>query len=142
MILQKHRAKIESIGLRRLLVWVSCNVGVDHTTIYDTETWDKVGVRLWDAAIHSDCVAKDLLGPWRLVFESLKKHAESTMPIEPTTPTVVGAAANGYDEEDSDPLDPGPVRSCLRDCKTLAQTDFDKYATHDVDELLERIWVD
>jgi len=49
-------------------VWVSHNVGVDGATIYDTETWDKAGVRLWVAATLSDPVAEDLLGPWRWVY--------------------------------------------------------------------------
>ena len=41
-------------------MWVSCNVGVDGIMTYDTETWDKVGARLWDAATCSDPVAEDL----------------------------------------------------------------------------------
>jgi len=64
-----------------------------------------VGARLWEAAAHSDPLSKDLLGPWRAVFESLKEHAESTIPVEPTTPPAVGAAINNRDT-DSDPLDP------------------------------------
>ena len=66
-ILQKHHAKVESFHLTQLLVWVSRNVGVDGIMTYDTETWDKVGARLWDAATCSDPVAEDLLGPWRSV---------------------------------------------------------------------------
>lgn len=109
-IWQKHHAEVEGFDLRRPLVWVSRNVeGVDGAAIYDTETWDKAGVRLWDAATRSDPVAKDLLGPRRVVFERLKKHAESTVPIEPTTAAVVGVTANGCDDEDSDPLEPGPM---------------------------------
>ena len=41
-----------------------------------TQSWDKVGMRLWDAATCSDSVGKDLLGPWRWVFESLEEHTD------------------------------------------------------------------
>lgn len=75
-ILQKHHAEVENFNLRLLLVWVSRSVGVDGTAIYDTELWDKVGMRLWDAATCSDSVGKDLLGPWRWVFESLEEHTD------------------------------------------------------------------
>lgn len=51
-------------------------------------------------------MVKDLLGPWRPVFESLQERAESFVPIEPTAPAVGGAAVKDRDDEDSDPLDP------------------------------------
>ena len=96
-ILQKHHAKVESFHLTQLLVWVSRNVeGVDGITIYDIQTWDKTRERLCDAATCSDSVAKDLLGPWRSVLESLKEHAESTIAIKPTTPTVEEATVNDH----------------------------------------------
>ena len=43
-------------------MWVSRNVeGVDEAMICGTETWDKAGVRLSDAATHSDPMAKGFL---------------------------------------------------------------------------------
>lgn len=45
-------------------------------------------------------MAKDPLGPWRSVFESLKKHVESTVPIEPTAPSVLEAAVNDRNHKD------------------------------------------
>lgn len=68
VVLQKHHAKVQSFNLRRLLVWVSHDVGVDGTTIYDTETWHKEGVTLWDVTTPSDPVPKDLPEPWRSVY--------------------------------------------------------------------------
>lgn len=65
--------------------------------------WDKAGVRLWDAATRSDPVAKNLLGSWRSVFESLKKH------MEPTALPVVGGAVKNRDGKDNGPLDPRQV---------------------------------
>ena len=68
-ILQEHHAKVESFDLRLLLVWVSRNVeGVDGAMICDTETWDKAGAKLSDAAMRSDPLAKDLLGPRRSIY--------------------------------------------------------------------------
>lgn len=70
---------MESFDLRRLLVWVSPDVeGVDGAMICDTETWDKAGLRLWNTAMCSGPVAKDLLGPWRLVFEF---KLDTTVPV-------------------------------------------------------------
>ena len=72
------------------------------------------------------------MGPWRTVFESLKKHAESTVPIEPTTPPVVRAAVNDRDDKDNGTLDPTRVSPRKEPdlkpsdlCKAEREGDFD-----------------
>jgi len=95
-------------------VWVSCNVGVDGAANYDTETWGKAGVRLWDVATCSDPVAKDLLEPWRSFYPlqprlvSLRKEPG----LQPRDPRHVWRAICKEAEREGDSFEMHSALAC------------------------------
>lgn len=101
---------IDSFDLKRPLVWVSSRVdGVISVSIYDIDIWDRAGLKLWDAATRSDSCSARSLGPWRTVFETLKKHTGSAGSAESAAPPLLGATLNNRRDGSENPLDPGPV---------------------------------
>lgn len=58
-----------------MLVWATMNdPSVTNQTVYDPETWDQIGVKLWDSATKNDKVVAGLLSPWPAISEALKSH--------------------------------------------------------------------
>lgn len=77
-ILAKQGRKIDTNGLKLLLIWASKECpSITPTTVYDPQIWDATGVKLWDAASRYDNSAAELLGPWRALFDALKAQRNS-----------------------------------------------------------------
>lgn len=73
LILKKNNVMIEGNNLKRLLRWVASETsGIDSANIYNPKKWD--------ADTRFDAVAAGLLGPWRVVFEVLKKQVSAKEP--------------------------------------------------------------
>lgn len=77
-------------------------------SIHDTDIWERVGLKLWDAATHSDTVAQSLLGPWRTVFEILRNHMDLAGSAESAASPSLGATLNNQQDASDNPLDAGP----------------------------------
>jgi len=71
---------------------------ITNQTIYDPEVWDRIGVRLWDAATKGDKTAFGLLQTWRKIFEALKSHLRSQSD-SPSLPEGKGAAGRFTDRQ-------------------------------------------
>lgn len=81
LILKKNNVMIEGNNLKRLLRWVAAETSrIDSANIYIPKKWDEARVKLWDADTRFDAMAAGLLGPWRVVFEVLKKQVSAKEP--------------------------------------------------------------
>lgn len=77
-ILAKQGTKIDTNNLKRLLLWASKEYpSITKTTVYNSQVWDAIGIKLWDATIHYNSIAVSLLRPWRTLFKALKAQGDT-----------------------------------------------------------------
>ncbi|XP_031466365.1 uncharacterized protein LOC116240172 [Phasianus colchicus] len=100
---------VSTSALAAFLKWVSKNVPEFQKAAFsfDGAVWDRIGLRLRDAATCSDTVVQRLSGPWRTVFETLEKHTGSAASVQSAAPPSSATLNNRRDGSDN-PLDRGP----------------------------------
>lgn len=60
---KKQGKTVPSAALQQMLVWATMNdPSIMNQTVYDPETWDQIGVKLWDSIKNK--VAAGLLSRW------------------------------------------------------------------------------
>ncbi|KAL2308252.1 hypothetical protein Nmel_001263 [Mimus melanotis] len=82
-LLQQHGKPLPSHDLKILLKWTALNdlLGVSQSTIFTTDLWDEVRMKLWNAIAKGDKVVADMLPSWRVVFEVLKAKKNPMLKI-------------------------------------------------------------
>lgn len=117
-LLKKHEKNLSGQDLKVMLKWVQVKIPtVTASSIFTTDLWDDVGVKLWDAATTGNAEAQRMLPWWRTIFETLKAQETvkskdtkegKDLPVDKKTsePFEVGAAKYPPGDE---PFDPGPV---------------------------------
>ena len=72
-LLEQHCKRLPLHDLKILLKWIALKLpGVSQSTVFMTDLWDEVGMKLWDAATKGDKAVVDMLPSWRAVSEALK----------------------------------------------------------------------
>lgn len=72
-LLEQHCKRLPLHDLKILLKWIALKLpGVSQSTVFMTDLWDEVGMKLWDAVTKGDKAVVDMLPSWRAVSEALK----------------------------------------------------------------------
>lgn len=71
-LLQQHGKSLSSHDLKVMLKWTASKLpGVTLSTIFTTDLWDDVGVKLWNTATKGNKAVAEMLRSWRINFEVL-----------------------------------------------------------------------
>uniref|UniRef100_A0A8C3VBQ2 CCHC-type domain-containing protein n=1 Tax=Catharus ustulatus TaxID=91951 RepID=A0A8C3VBQ2_CATUS len=102
-LLEQHSKPLPSHDLKVLLKWIALKLpGVSQSTIFTTDLWDEVGMKLWDAVTKGDKAVVVMLPSWRAVSEALKaqekSHAEGKGDA-PCPPSTAEAQSSSQSEE-------------------------------------------
>ncbi|KAL2308226.1 hypothetical protein Nmel_001232 [Mimus melanotis] len=77
-LLGQHGKSLPSDDLKIILKWTAVKLPrVTTSTIFTTDLWDKVGIKLWHCAMKGDKVAAEMLPSWQVIFEVLKAQEKS-----------------------------------------------------------------
>ena len=90
-------ASVSSPNLQQMLAWATRkDPSITSQTVYNQETWEGIGVKLWDASTKGDKMASGLHETWRKNFEALKSHAGLSS-VTPSLPEYEGASGSSSD---------------------------------------------
>ncbi|KAF4803481.1 hypothetical protein TURU_015418 [Turdus rufiventris] len=100
-LLQQHGRYLPSNQLKILLKWTSVELlGVSRTTIFTTDLWDEMGVKLWSAVTKGNKAAANVIPSWMVIFETLKAQEKSQAQNKGDAPTPSATDAQGSSQSE------------------------------------------